>query len=62
MSEYSLEKDHEAIKKQIKKWEKTIDEAIKCLQDQEVKKDTHDHNACIEELEEVSHEMMTINL
>jgi hypothetical protein len=58
MKKYSLKKDHEEIKAQIKEWEKILDSVINCLQDSEV----YEHHDCIEDLEKISHEMTAINI
>ena len=55
MQEYDLEKDHAEIKKQIKHWEKRIDAILanpNVLLDSRVG----------EELEQMSQEMMEINI
>lgn len=51
---YDLTKDHTEIKQQIKEWEKTIDGIINCL--------TPKCGNCMSKLENLSNEMMAINL
>ena len=58
MQEYNLEKDHASIKKQIKDWEMSIDEIATCLRDDDVE----DHYDCLSDLEQISQEMMAINI
>jgi len=55
--EYSLEKDHKAIKKQIKCWEKDVDELLRRLVNGKAEKDE-----AIAILEFLSHEMCAINI
>jgi hypothetical protein len=58
---YDLKKDHEAIKRQMIDWELTLDLIVKEIRDAENLKDI-DVNAIADDLEEISHEMMAINL
>ncbi len=64
--EYNLEEDHAEIKKQIKEWEKQTDRAVSILL--EVAKNGGFNNdmvspmALADELEAMSHEMMSINI
>jgi hypothetical protein len=51
---YSLKKDHTAIKKHIKEWEIAIDGIVRCPD--------RKCEDCMSELEDISHEMMAINL
>lgn len=56
--EYSIEDDHKAIKKQIKEWESRLDKIIiHLLLDH--KKATME---CVDQLRDVSNEMMSINM
>jgi len=60
---YDLQTDHAEIKKQIKEWELKIDSIRGAL----LVYEAHEEEYCSlsdlgEELEEISHEMMTINL
>ena len=51
---FDYEKNHAEIKKQIKEWEKAVDEVIRCLY--------NEHEDCVTKLEGISHEMMAINM
>lgn len=52
MTEYNLEKDHKELKKLIKSWELRIDKLIENPDDQEA----------LNDLENISDEMMSINI
>ena len=54
--EYSVEQDHKDIKEQIKSWEQKIDSFVRELSD-----DTANIEDIVNELENMSHEMMAIN-
>jgi len=56
MKKYSLKEDHKAIKKQIKEWEKTTNRLVLLTLDSKVPP------LITRSLEEMSHEMMAINL
>lgn len=58
MSEYDLEQDHKALKKQIKQWELALDRVVDCIGDDE----TQRHYDCIADLESISNEMMAVNI
>jgi hypothetical protein len=49
---YSFKQDHAELKKQIKDWETRIDALI----------DNPDDQEALNELENISHEMMTVNI
>ena len=51
---YSLKKDHTAIKKHIKEWEIAIDGIVRCSDPK--------CEDCMDKLEAISNEMMAINL
>lgn len=51
MKKYSIKEDHVKIKKQIKNWEKDIDNLINSINDDKV----------VDILEKISHEMFAIN-
>lgn len=59
MRKYSLKKDHAEIKKQIKEWERRVDEIVKDLPRATTKKK---RDELINELENISHEMMAVNI
>jgi len=53
---YSLEEDHKAIKKQIKRWERKVDMLIKKIGG------ATGMQRIVNELDEISQEMMAINI
>ena len=67
---YSLKQDHKSIKEQIKEWEILTDFAINCLSelspDTVIGKNGTDESITVkdivEDLENMSHEMCSINL
>lgn len=52
---WNVQDDHANIKKQIKEWEKQIDQVINYLRER-------DQQDLVEDLETISHEMMSVNL
>lgn len=62
MKEYNLEKDHEAIKKQIKGWENQLDKVVGWILDARDMDDTLDTQEIADLLENMSQEMMSINI
>ncbi len=54
---YDLKADHASIKRQIKTWELMLDEIVVGLLDGNLPK-----NLIVNELENLSHEMMAINI
>ena len=62
MKKYSLKKDHEAIKKQIKEWETKLDILITYLETETSFKRKIDIPVVADGLANISNEMMAINI
>lgn len=62
MKKYNLKADHEAIKKQIKEWEIKLDKLVKdgVIESRDTTAGTVWY--VFDELENISHEMMAVNL
>ena len=61
-TEYDLKKDHEGIKAQIKEWETKIDDIFRQLNTVFEESTLGDIPKIQEQLDDISHEMMSINL